>query len=72
MPFRILIILHNYMIFTPKAEGIFLVGNRFPEFILQRFYRNKLQNLCMTFLKLDVKNIGLILPLKAGSRIERK
>lgn len=26
----------------------------------------------MTFLKLCVKNIGLNLPLKAGSRIERK
>ena len=26
----------------------------------------------MTFLKVCVKNIGLILPLKAGSRIERK
>lgn len=26
----------------------------------------------MTFLKLNVKNIGLILPLKDGSRIERK
>ena len=26
----------------------------------------------MTFLKVCVKNIGLILPLKVGSRIERK
>lgn len=33
VPFRILIILHNYMIFTPKSEVILLVGNRFPEFI---------------------------------------
>ena len=54
--FRILIISHNSMIYTPKSEVKILVGNRFPEFILQRFYRNKLQNLCMTFLKLDVKN----------------
>jgi len=72
VPFRILIILHNSMIFTPKSEVIFLVGNRFPDFIFQIFYRNKFQNLCMTFLKVCVKNIGLILPLKAGSRIERK
>ena len=60
------------MIFTPKSEVIFLVGNRFPDFIFQIFYRNKFQNLYMTFLKVCVKNIGLILPLKAGSRIERK
>ena len=72
VPFRILIILHNSMIFTPKSEVIFLVGNRFPDFIFQIFYRNKFQNLCMTFLKVCVKNIGLILPLKAGSRIKRK
>ena len=72
MPFRILIVSHNSMIFTPKSEVIFLVGNRFPDFIFQIFYRNKFQNLYMTFLKVCVKNIGLILPLKVGSRIERK
>ena len=59
------------MIFTPKSEVIFLVGNRFPDFIFQIFYRNKFQNLYITFLKVCVKNIGLILLLKAGSRIER-
>ena len=72
MPFRILIVSHNSKIFTPKSEVKFLVGNCFPEFILQRFYRNKFQDFKMGFLKLSVKNIGLILPLKAGSRIERK
>ena len=72
VPFRILIISHNSMIFTPKSEVKFLVGNRFPDFIFQIFYRNKFQNLRKTFLKLNVKNIGLILPLKAGSKIERK
>ena len=56
VPFRILIISHNSMIFTPKSEVIFLVGNRFPDFIFQIFYRNKFQNLCMTFLKVCVKN----------------
>ena len=40
--------------------------------ILQGFYRNKFQNLRTSFPRLNVKNIGLILPLKDGSRIERK
>ena len=72
VPFRIIIISHNYMIFTPKSEVKFLRGNRFPDFIFQIFYRNKFQNLYMTFLKVCVKNIGIILPLKEGSKIKRK
>ena len=72
VPFRILIVSHNSMIFTPKSEVIFLVGNRFPDFIFQIFYRNKFQNLYRSFQRLNVKNIGLILPLKDGNIIERK
>ena len=34
VPFRILIISHNSMIFTTKSEVKILVGNRFPDFIL--------------------------------------
>ena len=62
VPFRNIIISHNSMIFTPKSEVKILVGNHFPELILQRFYRNKFQNLYLPFPKLCVKNIGLILP----------
>ena len=47
-------------------------GKSLPWLYFLNIFLNLFQNLYATFLKLNVKNIGLILPLKDGSRIERK
>ena len=49
VPFRILIISRNSMIFTPKSEVFFLVGSRFPNFIYKYFRRFYSQNATLLF-----------------------